>query len=81
MNCPNCSNEMEKGFLYVRGFAGSLFWSTSGHVRFFSREGLQQIDLSRLSQTPTGAQAVLPASRCSTCSMIAFKSTYEENGV
>ncbi len=74
MNCPACGNELKEGFLYVRGFAGSLFWSTGGATRFFSRRDLEQIDLGRLSTTPTGGQAVLPASRCSNCNVVVFRS-------
>lgn len=59
--------------MYVRGFGGSLLWSKRGDTRFFSRRGLEIIDLGRLSQTRTGAQAVLPAARCPSCATLAFK--------
>ncbi len=73
MQCPECRNEMEKGYLYVRGFGGSLFWSTDKDTRFFSRRGLQQIDLSKISVIPPAAQAVLEAGKCATCGTIHFK--------
>jgi uncharacterized C2H2 Zn-finger protein len=74
MNCPSCGKPMRDGFLYVRGVGGSLFWSEDGGVRFPSRNGLDQLDLSRLSTTPTGAQGVLGAHRCDGCGMLAFGS-------
>lgn len=64
---------MESGFMYVRGLGGSLFWSKAKDTRFFSRRGLEQIDLGRLSLTSTAAQAVLGAARCRSCATIAFK--------
>ena len=72
MNCPSCETTLEKGFLYVRGFGGSLFWSTSGSTRFFSRRDLDPVNLGRLSTTPTGGQAVLEAWRCPDCGLVAF---------
>ena len=74
MNCPSCKSKLEKAFIYVRGFGGSLFWSTSDSTSFFSRKNLEQIDLGELSTTPTGAQAVVPAFRCNKCSIMVFKS-------
>jgi hypothetical protein len=44
-------------------------------VSFFSRKALEQVDLGRVSVTPTGAQAVLEAWRCPACRIVAFKST------
>ncbi len=73
MKCSACGTNMEPGFLYVRGLGGSLSWSRGKETRFFSRRGLEPINLSRLSLTPTGGQAVLTASRCPQCSLIAFK--------
>ena len=73
MLCPSCMKDMESGFLYVRGFGGALFWSEAGNISFFSRRGLDQIDLTNLSVTGTGAQAVLAAARCPACTMIAFE--------
>ena len=73
MKCPSCGKDMESGFIYVRGIGGSLFWSKSKDTRFFSRRGLEQIDLSKLSRTGTGTQAVLDAARCSSCTIIAFR--------
>jgi hypothetical protein len=63
---------LEKGFLYVRGFGGSLFWSTTGSTRFFSKGNLEPINLGQLSTTPTGGQAVLEAWRCPDCELVAF---------
>ena len=74
MKCPSCGKDMESGFIYVRGISGSLFWSKSKDTSFLSRRGLEQIDLSKLSRTGTGTQAVLDASRCISCTIIAFKS-------
>ena len=75
MNCHACDALMDRGFLYVRGIGGSLFWSTRNDVSFFSRKGLEQVDLNRVSVTPTNAQAVLEAWRCPACRTVAFKSS------
>lgn len=72
MKCPKCDNPFEDGFLYMRGIGGSLFWSRTDSTRFFSRKNLSQLDLGRLSKTPVGGQAVLPAYRCSHCGMAMF---------
>ncbi len=74
MNCPACSAKMGEGFIYVRGIGGSLFWSKSKTVSFFSRKELEQVDLTKLSVTPTGMQAVLEACRCPSCGVLAFRS-------
>jgi len=73
MKCPACGKDMDAGFMYVRGLGGALYWSKSKDARFFSRRGLEQIDLSRLSLRGTSAQAVLDAARCPSCAVIAFK--------
>ena len=73
MKCPECGNEMEKGYLYVRGFGGSLYWGSNKDTSFFSRRGLQQIDLSKMSVVSPAAQAVLEASQCGTCRAVYFK--------
>ena len=73
MKCPECGKEMKDGFLYVRGVGGSLFWSTEGNVRFPSKRTLEQLDLSKLSATPTGAQGVLNASRCTDCGVLSLR--------
>jgi hypothetical protein len=75
MRCPACDKEMETGFLYVRGVGGSLFWSRNSGTGLLSREGLEQIDLTRLSVTGTATQAVLGASRCPGCATVAFRAT------
>ncbi len=74
LKCPSCAVELGRGFIYVRGFAGSLFWSETRETRFYSRKGLEQIDLSKISEVPTGGQAIIPAWRCSACGMVTFKS-------
>ena len=73
MKCPECGNEMENGFLYVRGFGGSLCWGSNNDTRFFSRRGLEQIDLSKMSVVSPAAQAVLEAGKCGTCGTVYFK--------
>jgi hypothetical protein len=60
MTCPECKNEMEAGFLYVRGFGGFLFWGTRKDAKFLSRRDLIQIDLGKLSVIQPRAQAVPP---------------------
>lgn len=74
MKCPECGQDMESGFIYVRGLGGSLFWSKSKDTGFMSRKGLEQIDLRKISVTGLAAQGVVPAERCATCAMVAFKS-------
>ena len=73
MKCAMCQTEMENGALYVRGIGGSLHWSNRKDVGFLSRKGLSQIDLSKVSITPVGKQAVLESWRCAACGMITFK--------
>ncbi len=73
MKCAECGTEMEGGYLYVRGFGGSLFWGKSKDTSFFSRRGLQQIDLSKISVISPAAQAVLEAGKCASCGTIYFK--------
>ena len=73
--CPECRNEMEAGYLYVRGLGGSLFWGPTKGVRFYSRRDLMQIDLGKLSAIRPAAQAVLPAGKCSKCGMVSFKAS------
>ena len=73
MKCPECGNEMEKGYLYVRGLGGSLYWGSNKDTSFFSRRGLQQIDLSKMSVVSPAAQAVLEACKCATCRTVYFK--------
>ena len=73
MECSGCGKTMDKGYLYVRGMGGSLFWSTEGGVRFPSKRSLEQLDLSKLSTTPIGAQGVLEAWRCANCGVLSFR--------
>ena len=75
MNCSSCDNEMEKGALYVRGLGGSLFWSDNTNNRWFSRRGLDQMDLSKMSLKPTGGQAVIESWRCN-CGLVTFNAEY-----
>jgi hypothetical protein len=79
MNCPECTKEMENGFLYVRGFGGSLLWGKMKDIGLLSRRELQQIDLSKLSLTGVSTQAVLGASRCLSCGTLAFKAFSSES--
>lgn len=73
MNCPECGKEMGNGYLYIRGFGGSLLWGQTKDTGVLSRGGLEQIDLSKLSLTGVATQAVLAAVRCSGCGTLAFK--------
>ena len=66
---------MEPGYLYVRGFGGSLFWGTTKDARFYSRRDLMQIDLGKPSAIRPAAQAVLPAGKCGKCRMVSFKAS------
>ena len=75
MKCPGCAAEMEAGFIYVRGMATSLHWSTQGDTGALSRRNLEMIDLGRISPTGARNQAVVPAARCASCGMAAFKTT------
>lgn len=74
MKCPKCEKKMEGGFVYVRGFGSALFWSQRKDARFWSRKGLEQIDLRAVSLTGIGAQAVIEAWRCADCKMLSFHS-------
>jgi hypothetical protein len=73
MKCPACERTLVNGFLYVRGVGGALFWGAAADVGFLSRKGLEQIDLTALSVTGTGTQAVIEAARCEGCGVIAFR--------
>jgi uncharacterized C2H2 Zn-finger protein len=74
MTCPECQTAMDEGFLYVRGIGASLGWSADPDIGFLSRKGLESVNLTDLSRTPTGAQAVLDAPRCPTCGLVVFRS-------
>ena len=71
--CPYCSSSLGDVFLYVRGLAASLHVSARADVGLLSRSDLTQIDLGEISQTETGAQAVIPALLCKSCNSISFK--------
>ena len=73
MNCPECNAAMTDGFLYVRGIGSSLAWSTDPDVRLLSKKGLDVVDLTELSRTPSGGQAVLDATRCPSCNIVSFR--------
>jgi len=73
MNCSECSKEMEKGFLYVRGFGAALLWSDRHDTSAVSRRGMEQIDLSKVSVNPSRQQAVIRGFRCADCGEIHFK--------
>jgi hypothetical protein len=73
MICAECRNEMQAGYLYVRGVASALFWGTKNDVSFFSRSDLIQIDLGTVSTARPATQSVIPASKCGTCGTISFK--------
>jgi len=58
--------------LYKRR-AGALFWGAKRDLKFYKREGLTQIDLDKLSATRPDSQAVIPATKCSACGILASK--------
>ena len=72
--CPFCCSPMRETFLYVRGLGASLHESASSEVGAFSRKGLAQIDLTALSPSDTGSQAVLAALACD-CGSVSFKTS------
>lgn len=74
MKCSACERDMDQGFMYVRGLGGALFWSRNKEARFWSRQGLEQVDLAAVSVTGVGAQAVLEAWRCGSCGLLTFRS-------
>ena len=73
MNCSECNNEMEKGFLYFRGFNAALLWSDRSDTSAVSRRGMDQIDLSKISANPSRQQAVIHGYRCSDCGEVHFR--------
>lgn len=75
MKCPACSSDLNGGFLYVRGIGAALYWSEKGDASFLSKKELEQIDLSKISRTPIGNQAVVPAWQCGECELVTFSST------
>ena len=62
----------------MRGIGASFFWSEKGNARFYSRRDREQIDLSAISSTPIGGQAVVPAWRCGKCDLVIFSSAGDE---
>jgi len=73
MNCSECSKEMEKGFLYVRGFGAALLWSDRQDTSAVSRRGMEQIDLAKVSVSPSRQQSVIHGFRCAGCGEIHVK--------
>jgi hypothetical protein len=73
VTCPECKNEMDAGYLYIRGAGGALFWGTKKGVTFYKREGLTQIHLDNVSATRPATQAVIPATKCGGCGIVSFK--------
>ena len=73
MNCSECNEKMEKGFLYVRGFGAALLWSDRHDTSAVSRRGMEQIDLSKANVSPSRQQAVIHGYRCSDCGEVRFK--------
>ena len=73
LSCPACATKLEKGHLYVRGLAASLHWSSHGDTGVLSRKNLEQIDLSQISSTPVGSQAVIDAWLCPACNLLSFR--------
>jgi hypothetical protein len=73
MTCPECKNEMDAGYLYIRGAGGALFWGAKKDVTFYKREGLTQIDLDKVSASRPATQAVIPATKCSASGIVSFK--------
>ena len=71
--CPFCSSQLSKSYLYVRGLGASLHRGTRADIGFLSRADLQQINLGEISQTDTGAQAVIDALHCDSCDSMSFK--------
>ncbi len=76
MKCPNCNNEMVKGYVYVRGFGSCLFWGTDKDVRFWLRKGLKMIHLQKSSCTASKNQGVIEADNCVNCGKICFEAKY-----
>lgn len=74
MKYPECNSDMDEGFLYVRGMGASLAWRADPDTRFYSKKSLELVNLTDLSRTPAGAQAVLDAPRCSACGLVVFRS-------
>ena len=72
--CPFCTGPMNSAHLYVRGIGASLHLSNRDDVGLMSRSDLRQIDLDKLSRTDTGAQAVIPVLKCTSCGSVSFRS-------
>lgn len=73
--CPYCSSPLDTAYLYVRGLFGSLHVSSQPDTPWLSRSNLTQIRLDAISETETGAQAVVGALHCANCKSISFRTT------
>ncbi|NNC77176.1 MAG: hypothetical protein HKN77_04385 [Woeseiaceae bacterium] len=74
-NCPFCAAPLKPTYLYVRGIGAALHRSDRPDVGLLSRSGLEQINLADISQTDTGAQAVIESMHCESCDSISFKAS------
>jgi hypothetical protein len=74
-NCPFCASPMATEYLYLRGIGGALHRSDRPDVGLFSRKGLEQINLDKISRTPAGTQVVLDTLHCSACDAICFQAS------
>ena len=74
-NCPFCAAALNSAYLYVRGLGASLHRSTRPDVGLLLRTDLEQVNLGDISQTGTGAQAVIGALHCESCNSISFKAS------
>jgi len=72
MKCQNCDKEMTVGFIYLRGLGGSLHWATSKDISILSRNGLEQMDLDKMSVVGSSIQAIIEALRCAACQKVTF---------
>ena len=73
LSCPSCGSDLKSGYLYVRGFGAALFWSQVADTGLFSRQDLEQIDLSQVSRTDPGGQAIVEAKQCPACRLVCFR--------
>ena len=66
--CPNCEENMEKGYVIASG--GAIFWSEK--PRKWMTIGFEHLVLA----SPIFSQAIVEGYRCSKCKIILF--TYEK---
>ncbi len=67
MKCPSCDQDLTEGYVYVRGFGASLHWGERSDVSWFSRKGLEMIDLRDYSLLAPRTQARVRGRRCRGC--------------